>query len=84
MRAILMSLLLLLPTTTAQAMNWEGHDDWMTTMEPAVAYENAVPHASPRGPRSCAATAGDAKDNPYEQIPLDQDRCAPENNGTGR
>jgi hypothetical protein len=75
MRAILPSLALLLLPGIAHAMNWEGHDDWMADMEPAVIYEKSAPHASPRPQQGCTAGSEEARDNPYEQIPLDRRDC---------
>jgi hypothetical protein len=81
MRALLPCLLLppLLWPLPAHAMNWEGHDDWMTDMEPAVVYEEAAPHAVPRKAGGCAARPendqDDADHNPYEQIPLARHAC---------
>lgn len=78
MRATLPSLLLLcsvLAPVPAHAMNWEGHDDWMADMEPAVIYEKAAPHAAPRPEVDCPVSHEEAEDNPYEQIPLDRHNC---------
>ena len=75
MRAALSSLLMLC-SGPALAMNWEGHDDWMADMEPALTYEQAVPHAMPRkGQGSCPQTAEQTEHNPYEQIPLSAHGC---------
>ena len=77
MRAALSFLLLPLCSLPAQAMNWEGHDDWMADMEPAVLYESTVPHAVPPQDETCTDAPRDkAEDNPYEQIELDPHRCA--------
>lgn len=65
----------------AHAMNWEGHDDWMASAGPALAYEHAAPHALivPDGRRPCPdagrSAAPDVADNPYEQIPLERHEC---------
>lgn len=61
----------------AQAMNWEGHDDWMAGAGPAEAYQHAAPHAVivPKERESCSTSATVAIDNPYEQIPLDRHDC---------
>ena len=81
MRAILPCLLLppLLWPLPAHAMNWEGHDDWMTDMEPAVVYEESAPHAVPLKPDGCPARRVNDQDepnhNPYEQIPLARHAC---------
>ena len=70
-------MLLFLPAS-AQAMNWEGKDDWMADMEPAVVYEDSAPHARPKPDRPCPVSKAEVKDNPYEQIPLDRHDCPPE------
>jgi hypothetical protein len=71
--------LLLLWSVPAHAMNWEGHDDWMTDMEPAALYKRAAPHASPRASPlpdgGCPERASKAVNNPYEQIPLGPGNC---------
>jgi hypothetical protein len=77
MRAFLPSLMLVLLPATAQAMNWEGKDDWMTDMEPAVVYEESAPHAKPPPDKTCKAVEKKLKDNPYEQVPLDRHACRP-------
>jgi hypothetical protein len=59
----------------AFAMNWEGHDDWMDSMEPAVILEQAVPHASPKPRQLCPPLAAARTENPYEQIPLARQDC---------
>ena len=75
MRALALILLLLLPAS-AQAMNWEGKDDWMADMEPAVIYEEASPHATPLPDAACAAEPEEkAEKNPYEQVPLARHDC---------
>ncbi|MFM8746563.1 MAG: hypothetical protein ACKOED_07855 [Aestuariivirga sp.] len=72
--AVLISLSLVCPGT-AFAMNWEGHDDWMESMEPAVVYEQALPHAAPKPLAGCEDVKPPAADNPYEQIPLGRPDC---------
>ncbi len=61
----------------ALAMNWEGHDDWMETMEPSRLLEEAAPHARPRPGSACPVTSDAAAQNPYEQIPLPHHNCPP-------
>jgi hypothetical protein len=79
MRALMPGLLLLILPLPAQAMNWEGKDDWMADMEPAVIYEESAPHASPLADSACRAKEQPpAGDNPYEQIPLNRHDCAAE------
>ncbi len=72
--AILIYLLLICPGT-AFAMNWEGHDDWMEEMAPAVIYEESAPHAAPKPRAACPPATAPAADNPYEQIPLTTPDC---------
>ena len=85
-RAMLPSLVLFC-AVPAQAMNWEGHDDWMTEMEPAHLYEGAAPHAVPKQPRCRGVTreaqADQPHDNPYEQIPLARPACPESPSGPG-
>lgn len=61
----------------AQAMNWEGHDDWMADAGPALVYEHAAPHAVivPEDRDRCSGFPAAASGNPYEQIPLDRHDC---------
>ena len=76
----LVTLLLLLAASPAQAMNWEGHDDdWMKDMEPARIFRESVPDARPLPdpPKDCAAAAERARLNTYEQIPLPRHGCPP-------
>ena len=78
MRAIFPCLLFLWSVSAsgpAQAMNWEGHDDWMADMAPAVIYEGSAPPAAPHPAQDCRPSQHDATDNPYEQIPLDRPTC---------
>lgn len=59
-------------------MNWEGHDDWMADMAPALVYEQEAPHAVLRvapGAR-CGDREASSAANPYEQIPLERHDCA--------
>ena len=77
MRALLPSLMLVLLPAAAQAMNWEGKDDWMTDMEPAVIYEESTPHAKPPPEKTCQTGEKKLKDNPYEQVPLGRHACRP-------
>jgi hypothetical protein len=65
---------LLATTEPAVAMNWEGHDDWMTEFPPVQPFIDAVPIAKPP-PRDCSMGPVARTDNPYEQIPLPQHSC---------
>lgn len=75
MRAVIPILLLLAGPGQALAMNWEGHDDWMERMEPAVIYQDSAPHAAPEPREACPPSATRPADNPYEQIPLGRPGC---------
>ena len=66
---------LLAGTQPAFAMNWEGHDDWMSEFPPAQAFIEAVPEAKPLSPRDCPLGPVARADNPYEQIPLPRHNC---------
>ena len=58
-------------------MNWEGHDDWMADLAPALLYREAVPRAQapPERPAAFPAIRPAARPNPYEQVPLDRPDC---------
>jgi hypothetical protein len=58
-----------------QAMNQEGHDDWMVDLPQAIALWEALPEARPLPVRRCPVTPEAAAQNPYEQIPLPRHRC---------
>lgn len=76
MRALL-TCLLIACSSPALAMNWEGHDDWMADLAPALIYRDAVPHALtlPQPPVRCPVVGKDNAVNPYEQIPLSEPDC---------
>ena len=76
MRALL-TCLLIAGSCPAQAMNWEGHDDWMADLGPALLYRQAVPEARslPLPPAVCPARDDETLRNPYEQIPLQRPDC---------
>ncbi len=71
-------LALLIWPSSALAMNWEGHDDWMTDMTPDLALENFIPGAKPLASPDCPVTPEIAAQNPYEQIPLPHHNCRAE------
>lgn len=76
MRALLTCLLIAI-ACPAQAMNWEGHDDWMADQGPALIYRDsgpAVPTVKPP-PAACPPEAEPGERNPYEQIPLNRPDC---------
>lgn len=77
MRALL-TCLLIGCAGPAQAMNWEGHDDWMADLAPALLYREAVPQARalpPERKSGCPSTLPGAQGNPYEQVPLVRPDC---------
>ena len=61
-------------TQQAFAMNWEGHDDWMSEFPPVQSFIEAAPIAKPSA-RDCKMRPVARADNPYEQIPLSQHGC---------
>ena len=78
MRGFLLILMLLFLSAPAGAMNWEGKDDWMADMEPALVYETSSPHARPQPDKPCPVSEAEVKDNPYEQVPLVRHGCPPD------
>lgn len=61
----------------ADAMNWEGHDDWMADQPAAADYQAALRPGMSRAlppPVDCAAAP--PLDNPYEQVPAGKSACA--------
>ncbi|WP_421694658.1 hypothetical protein [Aestuariivirga sp.] len=73
----LLFLVLIGCASPAQAMNWEGHDDWMADIDPAIAFEHSVPQAAaiPAVPARCKEGESTKANNPYEQIPLPHHDC---------
>lgn len=65
---------LLLWSTPALAMNWEGKEDWMADVPHALAYEQQFPALTPPPLPVCDST-GSA--NPYEQVPIPGKNCRP-------
>lgn len=61
---------LLTLASPAQAMNWEGHDDWMVDIEPARILAEDMPPAKARPGPPCPPDPELHLANPYEQIPL--------------
>lgn len=60
-------------TSSSQAMNWEGHDDWMADLPAALVLQAATPVALPQ--RSLKLCRLDPSRDPYDQIPLPTDIC---------
>jgi hypothetical protein len=59
MRALLTALVLIILPGSAQTANWEGKDDRMADIEPAVIYENSAPHARPLAGPGLPGQAGE-------------------------
>lgn len=81
-------LILVLPVCAPQksyAMNWEGHDDWMTEQEHAKRLLNSVPHAKPLTSAfpSCKEREEKHARNPYEQRPIAGMNCFDESGDLG-
>jgi hypothetical protein len=66
----------------AQAMNWEGHDDWMADLPPAIELQSAMPVTPLPAVPSQTCQSG-LQFNPYEQIPLATDICGMISPATG-
>ncbi len=68
----LMTLLLVWATPSAAlALNWEGHDEWMTEMPAAIQYDQAHPEAAAKWKlKPCAEPR-----NAYDQVPLPGRNC---------
>jgi hypothetical protein len=66
---------LLAGTQPAFAMNWEGHDDWMTEFPPVQEFIDAMPETKLPPPRDCPVWPVARSNNPYEQIPLPRHNC---------
>ena len=56
----------------ADAMNWEGHDDWMTDEDHARTLIYSLPHVKPlaRAYPLCREREEKHARNPYEQRPI--------------
>ena len=65
----------------AHAMNWEGHDDWMTGEDHAQKLLQSFPHIKPsmRTYPSCKEREEGFMRNPYEQRPITGVNCLDEN-----
>lgn len=74
---ILLTCLLIGCAVPARAMNWEGHDDWMADMAPALVLEQEAPHAVllSRPQSRCGDERRQDVANPYEQIPIERPDC---------
>jgi hypothetical protein len=76
-----MAVLLVCVAQKTYAMNWEGHDDWMTEQDHAKRLLNSVPHAKPLTSAfpSCQEREEKHARNPYEQRPIAGVNCLDEN-----
>lgn len=72
MKFLIAAVLLAAP---AQAMNWEGHDDWMSDHPAALEYQ---PESKARTSRLPPCDLRAPAINPYEQIPLPHQNCRKE------
>ncbi len=71
MRFFTAFLLVSVSGSSALALNWEGHDEWMTEMTAAVEYDQAHPQAAPNWRlKPCAEPK-----NAYDQVPLPGRNC---------
>lgn len=68
---------LLLAAGPAEAINWEGHDDWLADVPPAQELEkhfegSAAPLRVPRPELPCVKheEVGRVAANPYDQVPM--------------
>ncbi|MBM3637345.1 MAG: hypothetical protein FJX04_09845 [Alphaproteobacteria bacterium] len=78
---LLIIIILFCAPDKADAMNWEGHDDWMTEQQHAKKLLNSVPHAKPLTSAfpSCQEREEKHARNPYEQRPIAGVNCLNEN-----
>lgn len=72
LRAVMLSLMVALTTHSVHAMNWEGHDDWMTDEDHARTLIYSLPHVKPlaRAYPLCREREEKHARNPYEQRPI--------------
>jgi hypothetical protein len=70
----------------AFAMNWEGHDDWLTEEAHAQALRSTLPKATPiaKAFPLCAERAALHAHNPYEQRPISGINCIDPKDETGQ
>lgn len=57
------------------AMNWEGHDDWLSGEHHSLLLKHAGPVALPSNLPTCAAREKARLENVYEQAPLPDINC---------
>ena len=76
MRALL-TCLMIACSGPAQAMIWDGQDDWIGELAPIHIYTNAVPHALtlPQPPIRCPVDGQNGAASPYAQIPFGGPDC---------
>ncbi len=66
---------LLLAVEKAQALNWEGHDDWFLDNAPFHEFFEGVPPPKVKPLPDCDARQSAYEENRYEQIPLPGVNC---------
>ena len=78
---LLIFIMIFIAPNNADAMNWEGHDDWMTEQEHAKKLLNSVRHAKPLTSAfpSCQEREEKHARNPYEQRPIAGVNCLDQN-----
>ena len=84
--SLIVFLALLANTPMAVAMNWEGHDDWLTEEAHAQALRSMLPKAMPiaKAFTLCAERAALHSHNPYEQRPIAGINCTDPKDETGQ
>ena len=71
MRIFIPLVLISASAPAALALNWEGHDEWMTEMPAALEYDQAHPEAAAKWKlKPCAEPQ-----NAYDQVPLPGRNC---------
>ena len=85
-RLVLAALICIYFSHSALAMNWEGHDDWLTEQEHAQALRSTLPKATPiaKAFPLCTERAALHAHNPYEQRPIAGINCIDPKDETGQ
>lgn len=70
-------LLLVCSVSSARAINWEGHDDWLQNLSPTLEFKRnfdhrvaPLPEVGPPKPCQPRDTVGRVPVNPYEAVPM--------------
>lgn len=74
-RLIVVFVTALITAYPAKAMNWEGHDDWLSEEHHAVLLKHSGPLLPPSDFPACAKREEARSDNAYEQAPLPGVNC---------